>query len=157
MLHCFHRSLCNFNDGYHLADVIKRTKMISSSFLIIIFSKRLDKTGTLGYNIISQYGEVPKGSRGQFAKLLGRATGARVRSSSSPPKNSTSRNLSNFFIQAAGLAYHRRTTCGAYHQGRRAALVSHHASACISLRLDDIQCFALMIYRNKLWMYALIY
>ena len=24
----------------------------------------------------------------------------------------------NFFIQAAGLAYHRRTTCGAYHQGR---------------------------------------
>ena len=32
------------------------------------------------------------------------------------------------------------------------ALVSHHASACISLRLDEIQCFALMIYRNKLRM-----
>ncbi|MBQ3057048.1 MAG: hypothetical protein IJC95_06150, partial [Clostridia bacterium] len=30
--------------------------------------------------------------------------------------------------------------------------VSHHAPACISLRLDDIQCFALMIYRNKLRM-----
>ena len=40
-----------------------------------------------------------------------------------------------FFIQAAGLAYHRRTKCGVYHQGRRAALVSHHASACILLRL----------------------
>ena len=55
------------------------------------------------------------------------------------------RNLQYFFIQAAGLAYHRRTKCGAYHQGRKAALVSHHAPACISLRLDDIQCFALMI------------
>ena len=43
-----------------------------------------------------------------------------------------------YFIQAAGLAYHRRTKCGAYHQGRQADLVSHHASACISLRLDDI-------------------
>ena len=52
------------------------------------------------------------------------------------------------FIQAAGLAYHRRTKCGAYHQGRLAALVSHHAPACISLRLDDIQCFALMICRS---------
>ena len=30
--------------------------------------------------------------------------------------------------------------------------VSHHAPACIFLRLDDIQCFALMIYRNKLRM-----
>ena len=54
--------------------------------------------------------------------------------------------------RAAGLVYHRRTTCGAYHQGRRAALVSHHAPACIFLRLDDIQSFALMIYRNKLRM-----
>ena len=39
--------------------------------------------------------------------------------------------------------------------------VSHHASACISLRLDDIQPYGLMIYRNKLRMiykaYALIY
>ena len=49
------------------------------------------------------------------------------------------------FIQAAGLAYHRRAKRGAYHQGRRAALVSHHAQACISLRLDDIQHFVLMI------------
>ena len=30
--------------------------------------------------------------------------------------------------------------------------VSHHAPACICLRLDDIQCFALMIYRNTLRM-----
>jgi hypothetical protein len=30
--------------------------------------------------------------------------------------------------------------------------VYHHASACIPLRLDEIQCFALMIYRNLLRM-----
>lgn len=39
--------------------------------------------------------------------------------------------------------------------------VSHHAPACIFLRLDDIQPCDLMIYRNKLRMiykaYALIY
>jgi len=45
-------------------------------------------------------------------------------------------------------------------KGGNATLVSHHAPACILLRLDDIQCSALMIYRNKLRMiykaYALI-
>ena len=72
------------------------------------------------------------------------------------------------FIQAAGLAYHRRAKCGVYHQGRRAALVSHHAPACIppaawwytTLRVDDIpqqvaddiQCFALMIYTPPAWL-----
>ena len=66
---------------------------------------------------------------------------------------STKRYL--FFIQAAGLVYHHRTKCGAYHQGRIAALVSHHAPAYIFLRLDDIpqrvadnmQNFVLMIYK----------
>ena len=53
------------------------------------------------------------------------------------------------FIQAAGLAYHHDAVvdiispCGA---------VSHHALACIYLRLDDIQPYGLMIYRNKLRM-----
>ena len=66
------------------------------------------------------------------------------------------------FIQAAGLVYHRRAKCGAYHQGRQAALVSHQPLwGWILLRLDDIQNFAWMIYRNKLRMiykaYALIY
>ena len=56
------------------------------------------------------------------------------------------------FIQAAGLAYLHRAKCGAYHQGRRAALdlITHQRASC--LRLDDIQCFALMIYRNRLRM-----
>ena len=34
----------------------------------------------------------------------------------------------------------------------RFASLDYHALACIYLRLDDIQCFALMIYRNKLRM-----
>jgi len=57
--------------------------------------------------------------------------------------------VTSFFIQAAGLAYHHRAKCGAYHQGRQAALVSHHATACITLRLDEMQCCALMIYRRQ--------
>ena len=58
-----------------------------------------------------------------------------------------------FFIQAAGLVYHRRTKCGVYHQGRRAALVSHQPLwGWIPLRLDDIQPSGLMIYRNELRM-----
>ena len=53
--------------------------------------------------------------------------------------------VTSFFIQATGLAYHHRAKRGAYHQGRQADLASHHALACITLRLDDIQHFVLMI------------
>ena len=46
-------------------------------------------------------------------------------------------------------------------KGGNAALVSHHAPACISLRLDAIHGVAVIPYRNKLWIpykaYALIY
>ena len=49
-------------------------------------------------------------------------------------------------------AWHIIRRKSVYHQGRRAARAYHHASACIFLRLDEIQCFALMIYRNKLRM-----
>ena len=53
----------------------------------------------------------------------------------------------SFFIQAAGLIYHHRMKCGVYHQKADCDLlfVSHHALACITLRLDDIQNFVLMI------------
>ena len=44
--------------------------------------------------------------------------------------------LSDFFIQAAGFAYHHRTTCGVYHQP---------LWGWILLRLYDIQHFVLMI------------
>ena len=44
------------------------------------------------------------------------------------------------FIQATGLAYHRRAKCSVYHQWRLAALVSHQPLwGWISLRLDDMQ------------------
>ena len=65
----------------------------------------------------------------------------------------TKRKLRSFFIQAAGLAYHHRAKCGAYHQGRVAPLhiiTRQRVSSC-----------GLMIYRNKLRMIykacALIY
>ncbi len=58
-------------------------------------------------------------------------------------------------------AWHIITTQSWISSRAATALVSHHAPACIFLRLDDIQCSALMIYRNKLRMiykaYALIY
>ena len=50
------------------------------------------------------------------------------------PKNKQPIWVAYFFIQAAGLVYHQ--PFGA---------VSPHASACIFLRLDDIQHFVLMI------------
>jgi hypothetical protein len=58
------------------------------------------------------------------------------------PEKSTSKEVL-FSIQAAGLVYHRRTSV--YHQRRLSAFASHHASACIFLRLDDIQHYVLMI------------
>jgi len=62
-----------------------------------------------------------------------------------PTKKELLATKSSFFVYPSrrlGISSRRSRL---YHQGRRAALVSHHASACISLRLDDIQCFALMI------------
>ena len=61
------------------------------------------------------------------------------------PKNSTSFDLSNFFIQAAGLAYHHDAVVDIISP---VGAVSHHALACIYLRLDDIQHFVLVIYNS---------
>ena len=41
---------------------------------------------------------------------------------------------------------YRRAKRGVYHQGRRDALVSHHAPACIFLRLDAIHHFVMIPY-----------
>ena len=48
-----------------------------------------------------------------------------------------------WYIIAARSAVHIISPCGAGY---------HHAPACIPLRLDDIQPYGLMIYRNKLRM-----
>ena len=87
-----------------------------------------------------------------FAQHKARTSGSESLSLRQQKENFCLPKVLFLFIQAAGLAYHRRAKRGVYHQGRQAAIVSHHAPACISLRLDDIQCFALMIYRNKLRM-----
>ena len=63
--------------------------------------------------------------------------------------------VASFFIQAAGLVYHHRTKCGAYHQplwGCISPRASVHYSAAwwdTTLCVDDIQCFALMICNGK--------
>ena len=67
------------------------------------------------------------------------------------PKKFDKFRLVEFFYPSRRLGISSRRSRG-YHQGRQAALVSHHAPACILLRLDDIQNFVLMIYRNKLRM-----
>ena len=51
-------------------------------------------------------------------------------------KNSTSFDLSNFFIQAAGFVYHHDAVVDIISPY---GAVSHHALACILQRLDDIQ------------------
>ena len=61
------------------------------------------------------------------------------------PKNSTSFDLSNFFIQAAGLAYHWRTKCGVYHQP---------LWGCISSRFSEHLTCGLMIYNTSCWWYT---
>ena len=82
-----------------------------------------------------------------------------VRALDPQPKNSTSFDLSNFFIQAAvGVprselaelwgfpqAWHIITARNVVHIISPFGAVSHHALACIYLRLDDIQHSVLMI------------
>ena len=71
--------------------------------------------------------------------------------------------VTSFFIQAAGLAYHHRAKCGAYHQplwGCISSRISVHLPAAwwdTTLRVGDIQCFALMICNGKPLIYFLKY
>ena len=66
------------------------------------------------------------------------------------PKKSTSFNLSIFLSKPQ--AWHIITVRSMVHIISPFGAVSHHALACIYLRLDDIQPYWLMIYRNKLRM-----
>ena len=61
--------------------------------------------------------------------------------------------LAFLFIQAAGLVYHRRTTCGAYHQGHNVPLYlisPFGAGSPCGLMISSPT--GLMIYRNTLRM-----
>ena len=89
--------------------------------------------------------------------------GTWVRIPHPPPtkKELLSTKSSFLFIQAAGLAYHHRAKCGVYHQQRQSrCCISSRASVYFpvawwytTLRVDDIQCFALMIYTPSAWLY----
>ena len=115
-----------------------------------------------------------RGRRGAPAKGVGRVTGAKVQILSSPPKNSIAFAMEFFYPSRSrdspkracralgvpvGLVYHHRAKRGVYHQPLWGCISSR--ASVYFLRLDDIQCSALMIYRNKLRMiykaYALIY
>ena len=63
-----------------------------------------------------------------------------VRIRVAPPKNSESISFRNFFIQAAGLVYHRRTKCGVYHRP---------LWGCISSRVSVHLACSLMIYKTS--------
>ena len=94
------------------------------------------------YSTWTLYGGIPERPKGADCKSV--VTDFAGPNPASPTKKSDA-SASDFFIQSVGVAYHWRAKCGVYHQGRFVALVSHHAPACISLRLDDMQHFVLMI------------
>ena len=65
-------------------------------------------------------------------------------------KNSTSFDLSNFFILAAGLVYHHALAC--ISSTRRSRVVSHHTFGCVSKKLSQwwyATVAPLMIYKTK--------
>ena len=92
-------------------------------------------------------GDFPSGQRGQTVNLLSLTSVVRIHHP--PPEKSTAYAVL-FSIQAAGLAYHHRAKCGAYHQPFGLYLITRQRVS--YLRLDDIQHFVSMIYRNKLRM-----
>ena len=114
----------------------------------IVYNKRCRKR--LQTAACDEYTEkYSRGRRGAPAKGVGRLPrreSSNLSFSANKKRNFCLPKVPFLFIQAAGLAYHRRTKCGVYHQGRLAALVSHHAPACIlpapwwypALRADDI-------------------
>ena len=138
-------------------------KRRSPKFSQKTFQKPIDKTNRLCYNItvakINTY-QWGYSSVGRALEWHSRGQGFDSPYLHQQKENFCLPKVLFLFIQAAGLVYHRRAKRGVYHQGRLTALVSHHAPACIFLRLDEIQHCVLMIYRNKLRMiykaYALI-
>ena len=74
--------------------------------------------------------------------------GSSISLCSEPTKRELLSTKSSLFVYPS-----RRLGISSTHEVRRISsalwAVSHHAPACISLRLDDIQCFALMIYRRQ--------
>ena len=101
-------------------------------------------------------GDFPSGQRGQTVNLLSLTSVVRIHHP--PPKNPS---LTTWIFLSKPQAWHIITARSVVYIISPFGAVSHHAPACILLRLDDIQHFVLMIYRNKLRMiykaFALIY
>ena len=93
-----------------------------------------------------QMGEFPSGQRGQTVNLLSLTSLVRIQLPPPTKKELLSTKSSFFVIQAAGLAYHRRTTCGAYYQP---------LWGCISSRASVHLACGLMIYNTSCWWYAI--
>ena len=94
-------------------------------------------------------GAFPSGQRGQTVNLLSVTSVVRIHPLPPTKRELLSTKSSLFVYPSRRLGISSRRSRG-YHQPF--GTVSHHAPACIYLRLDDIQCSALMIYRNKLRM-----
>ena len=80
-----------------------------------------------------------RGRRGAPAKGVGRVTGARVQISPSPPKNSTSFDLSNFFIHCESNGISSRISVYLITEG-----VYHQPQAVLCFRNDDIHAYGVM-------------
>ena len=97
------------------------------------------------------YGRFPEWPKGTDCKSAGNAFGG-----SNPPSPTNKKRTFVYqkfsFCLSKPQAWYIITVQSAVYIISPCGAVSHHASACISLRLDDIQHFVLMIYRNKLRM-----
>ena len=103
------------------------------------------------HNGLFYMGDFPSGQRGQTVNLL------RLRFGGPNPPSPTNKKRTFVcqkfsFCLSKPQAWYIITAQRAVHIISPFGAVSHHAPACISLRLDDIQCSALMIYRNRLRM-----
>ena len=131
---------------------VARTCWCGSMAEQLICNQQVDGSTPFTSSSLNNLGEFPSGQRGQTVNLLSLTSLVRIQL---PPPTKTEHlsvdKCSVFVYPSHRLGISSRCSRG-YHQGRLAALVSHHAPACISLRLDDIHPLWLMIYRNKLRM-----
>ena len=99
----------------------------------------------------SNMGEFPSGQRGQTVNLLSLTSVVRIHLPPPTKKPNLSTRQIRLFCLSKPQAWHIISPCGAgYHHGNAVYLITRQRVS--YLRLDDIQHFVLMIYRNKLRM-----
>ena len=111
------------------------------------FQKGVDKGKSLWYNNrVENIGASPSGKATDSDSVI---TGVRI--PVPQPKNTENFVLGIFLSKPQ--AWHIITARSAVHIISPFGAVSHHALACILLRLDDIQHFVLVIYNASHWWY----